>query len=139
MSSNKEKNTWLTVDHQFEVFSDIDEPHFGFTVSHTGNEYNRCGICVRTTSRISPEEVHQVIQISNSKDSDVGQIVLWETGIEALVASISSDPSITSFGEPFTISTRNGESLSSVFAGLSDQYLISAIVEVTGCDMKSQS
>lgn len=136
MSNNKldYKDTALSKDHQFEVFSDIDESQIQFFVSYTGNEYNRCGIRVRTTSDISPEDIHQVIQISNSKDSDVGQIVLWEMGREILVALISSDPNIASFGEFFTISTRNGESFSSVFAGLSDRYLISAIVEVMKCE-----
>ncbi|MDJ0581469.1 hypothetical protein [Crocosphaera sp.] len=132
MSNNYTKNTTLSIG-LFEVFSDVNEPEIQFFLSYTGNKFNHCGICIRTTSFVSPEDVHKVIQISNNKDSDIGEIITDKMGEKILIASISTDPTISTYGESFTISTRNDKSLSSVFEELSDQNLISAIVEVMGC------
>ncbi len=132
MPNNQNKNTTLQAG-VFEVFSDIHEPQIQFFLSYTGNQFNHCGIRIRATWLISAEDIHQIIKISNSKNSDVGQIVTGEMGQKILIAPISTNPNMQTHGEFFTISTRDGQSLSSVFAKLSNLYSVSAIVETMGC------
>lgn len=131
MPDNQVKNNTISLGLS-EVISDIEEPQFEVMLSYTGKQFNHCGIQVRVTGNISGEAIHQVIQISNFSDSDVGKVM--GTGANALVASISSDPSGSTHGELFTIKTRNRESLASAFAGLSEHYQVSAIVETYQCD-----
>ena len=129
--NQKKKNSTIQLGH-FEVISDVDATQFEVFLSYTGKQFDHCGIQIRATGGIGKEAIHRVIQISNSSDSDIGRVEVM--GIKALVASISSDPSQRTYGEYFTIKTRNGESLASAFASLSEHYQVSAIVETYQCD-----